>query len=255
MIDHHIHIGQFNETYYDALEVFEAIEEAGANYGIDEAHFSSTSSCRDDVELLKIEEETSYALSYSGKLKVCPYLWFVPKYAEANISVFSAAQSFDYCGIKLHPAAQKWDFNKPQHKKCLEEIFEWSAQNKKPVLTHSGSSPEDFPTRFSSFAIDQPNSTLILAHSKPVKKTVQLVNAHKNIFCDIAYIEKRNLKKLLSLVNDKSKILFGTDFPVTHYFNQHLSGKKITLKEEYLLDCTATSTTVYPIFQNHQSAR
>ena len=237
MTDHHIHIGQFNELYYDALEVFEAIEEAGAKFGIDEARFSSTSSCRDDVEFLKIEEETSYALSYSGNLKVSPYLWFVPRYAEENISVFSAVKSFDYCGIKLHPAAQKWDFENPRHKKCMEEIFEWSAQNKKPVLVHSGTLPEDFPTRFAPFAIERPDSTLILAHSNPVKECSELVNGHPNIFCDIAYIEKKNLEKLLSLVNDHLKILFGTDFPVTHYFNNHLFGKKHSLKEEYEHDC------------------
>lgn len=237
MTDHHIHIGQFNELYYDALEVFEAIEESGANYGIDEARFSSTSSCRDDVELLKIEEETAYALSYSGKLKVRPYLWFVPSYADKNISVFSATKTFDYCGIKLHPAAQKWDLENPRHKKCMEEIFDWSAQNKKPVLVHSGTIPDDLPTRFSPFAIERPDSVLILAHSNPVKECAGLVNAHKNIFCDTACIQKKNLEKLRSLVRDKSKILFGSDFPVTHYIATHSFGIKYSLKEEYLIDC------------------
>lgn len=237
MTDHHIHIGQFNELYYDALEVFEAIEEAGANYGIDEARFSSTSSCRDDVELLKIEEETAYALSYSGKLKVRPYLWFVPSYADKNISVFSATKTFDYCGIKLHPAAQKWNFENPRHKKCMEEIFDWSAQNKKPVLVHSGTIPGDLPARFSPFAIERPNSVLILAHSTPVKECAELVNTHKNIFCDTACIQKKNLEKLRSLVTDKEKILFGSDFPVTHYIATHSFGIKYSLKEEYLIDC------------------
>ena len=84
MTDHHVHIGQFNEVYYDAHEVFAAIEEAGAEVDVDEARFSSTSSCRDDVELSKIEEETEYALFYSGRLKVRPYLWFVPSYGKGD---------------------------------------------------------------------------------------------------------------------------------------------------------------------------
>jgi len=237
MTDHHIHIGQFNELYYDALEVFEAIEETGAKYSIDEARFSSTSSCRDDVELLKIEEETAYALSYTGKLKVRPYLWFVPSYADKNISVFSATKTFDYCGIKLHPAAQKWDLKNPRHKKCMEEIFDWSAQNKKPVLVHSGTIPDDLPARFSSFAIERPNSVLILAHSNPVKECAELANTHKNIFCDTACIQKKNLEKLRSLVTDKEKILFGSDFPGTHYIATHSFERKYSLKEEYLIDC------------------
>ena len=237
MTDYHIHIGQFNEVYYDAHEVFEAIEDAGGKYGVGEVRFSSTSSCRDDVELEKIEEETQYALLYSGKLKIKPYLWFVPIYAEMGISVFSAAKSFDYCGIKLHPAAQKWDFDNPKHKKYIEEIFEWSAQNKKSVLVHSGTIPEDFPTRFVPFAEQFPASTLILAHSNPAKETAEIVNTHENIFCDTAYIEPDRLEKIFSAVHDKSKILFGTDFPLTHYYNLRLFGKSFSLKEEYAADC------------------
>ncbi|MBO7612843.1 MAG: amidohydrolase family protein [Treponema sp.] len=186
---------------------------------------------------MKIEEETAYALSYSGKLKVRPYLWFVPSYADKNISVFSATKTFDYCGIKLHPAAQKWNFENPRLKKCMEEIFDWSAQNKKPVLVHSGTIPVDLPTRFSPFAIERPDSVLILAHSNPVKECAELVNTHKNIFCDTACIQKKNLEKLRSLVRNKEKILFGSDFPVTHYITTHSFGRKYSLKEEYLLDC------------------
>lgn len=58
-------------------------------------------------------------------MKVQPYLWFVPKYAEEEISVKSAMESFDYCGIKLHLFGQKWNFENPIHIKCLEEIFAW----------------------------------------------------------------------------------------------------------------------------------
>ncbi|MBO4387465.1 MAG: hypothetical protein J5817_10700, partial [Treponema sp.] len=65
----------------------------------------------------------------------------------------------------------------------------------------------------------------------------KLVNAHKNIFCDTACIQKKNLEKLRSLVRDKEKILFGSDFPVTHYFSTHYFKKEYSLKEEYLLDC------------------
>ena len=166
-----------------------------------------------------------------------PYLWFVPSYAEKNISAFSATKTFDYCGIKLHPAAQKWDLKNPRHKKCMEEIFDWSAQNKKPVLVHSGTIPVDLPTRFSPFAIERPDSVLILAHSNPVKECAELVNTHKNIFCDTACIQKKNLEKLRSLVRNKEKILFGSDFPVTHYITTHSFGRKYSLKEEYLLDC------------------
>ena len=59
----------------------------------------------------------------------------MPKYAEEGISVKSAMESFDYCGIKLHPFGQKWDFENPIHRKCLEEIFAWcDEKNSRPSL-------------------------------------------------------------------------------------------------------------------------
>ena len=124
MTDHHIHIGQFNEVYYDALELFEIIESTQNITHIDEIRYSSTSSCRDDVTLSGVEEEIVYAENFeSENLLVKPYLWFIPKYAEEGISVESAAKTFDYCGIKLHPAGQNWDEENPSHLKALHQIF------------------------------------------------------------------------------------------------------------------------------------
>lgn len=126
MCDYHIHIGQFNEIYYDALEIFEIIEKVGSQFGINEIHYSSTYSCRDNVELEKVWEEIAYAQNLkSDIMKVRPYLCFVPEYAEEGIYVESAMESFDYCGIKLHSFGQKWNFENPIHRKCLEEIFAW----------------------------------------------------------------------------------------------------------------------------------
>lgn len=141
MTDHHLHIGQFNEVYYVPLEVFNVIESVSSLTGITEGHYSSTSSCRDDVELSKIEEETKYAERFtSDVLKIRPYLWFVPKYAEESISVKSALESFDYCGIKLHPFAQKWIFDNKKHRKALDDLFEIASikQNDFSILIHCG---------------------------------------------------------------------------------------------------------------------
>ena len=62
--DHHIHIGQFNEVYYDALQVFEILDSLAETTGVTRLCYSSTSSCRDDAELVLVEEEIAYAQSY-----------------------------------------------------------------------------------------------------------------------------------------------------------------------------------------------
>ncbi len=263
MTDHHIHIGQFNQVYYDAIEVFETIESTQSQTGITEVLYSSTSSCRDDVTLDKVEEEINYAQSFmSQNLSVCPYLWFVPKYAEENISVQSATRTFDYCGIKIHPFAQKWDMENPIHKKAMEQIFQWSEENQKFILIHCGPNPETFPNRFEDFFKTYPKSKPILAHSNPVYKTVDMLKKYPNVFCDTAYISKKNLLKLFDLTKDcpdcQNRILFGTDFPVTHYFEGNLFNRQKTLAQEYILNCqtqtdflifSLSTSNFFPIFK------
>lgn len=247
-IDHHTHIGQFNEIYYDPLEVFNAIEVVSKLTTITEIHYSSTSSCRDDVELSKIEEETAYAQQFnSDTLKVKPYLWYVPKYVEENISVKSALDSFDYCGIKLHPYAQKWDFENPKHRKCLEKIFEAASEKEKRkfhILIHCGLDTECKPRRFEYFFKEYPDANVILAHSNPVNETIEMLKKYKNVKCDIAYSTSENINKLMKS-DVKNKVLFGTDFPVTHYFETHLFGKNISIGDEYIKNCSINSF-LYP---------
>ena len=238
MIDYHVHIGQFNEIYYDALELFETIESTQKLTGITELRYSSTSTCREDVELKLIEEEINYAQSYqSDNLIIKPYLWFIPKYAELGINVESAASNFDYCGIKIHPIGQNWDMENHIHKKALHQIFRWADDNTKFILIHCGSHKSALPNRFESFFSEYSNASVILAHSNPITTTALMLNKYDNVYSDTACLEIEKYLQLCSRVNDKSKILFGSDFPVTNYFSTHLFGKELSLKQEYIGIC------------------
>lgn len=241
--DHHIHIGQFNEVYYDALQVFEIIDSLAETTGVTRLCYSSTSSCRDDAELVLVEEEIAYAQSYNSTFNIQdfivePYLWFLPKYAEQGISVTSATKSFDYCGIKLHPAGQNWDLQKKTHNKAFHQIFQWASDYNKSILIHCGTMECDLPTRFQFFFQEYPKAKVILAHSNPVEETAQMVNKYKNIFCDIACTEEKNIHLLKSKIQESQKILFGSDFPINHYFNVRLFEKTHSLQEQYLQDCS-----------------
>lgn len=148
-----------------------------------------------------------------------------------------AAKSFDYCGIKLHPAAQNWDEENQTHLRALHQIFRWADDNKKCVLIHCGTQKCDIPTRFERFFCQYTNATIILAHSNPVAETAEMVNKYDNVFCDTACLEIENFQQLKSLVHDSRKIRFGSDFPVSHYFSTHLFGMTHPLEEEYLKNC------------------
>ena len=247
MTDYHIHIGQFNEKYYDALLLFKTIEKITPI--ITEVFYSSTSSCRNDVELSGVEEEITYAESFqSEKLHIKPYLWFIPKYSDQNISIESAIKSFDYCGIKLHPYAQNWNLENTKHLKSLKQIFRWAHDTEKYVLIHCGPQECDLPTRFEQFFKEYPNAKVILAHSNPIEETSEMVNKYKNVFCDTACVKKEDIFKLQNLIVDRSKILFGSDFPITNYWNTHIFNKNLSLKEQYLEDC---SSILLPVGSPH----
>ena len=236
MKDYHVHIGQFNELYYDALEIFDVIESTGL---ISEVYYSSTSTCRNDVELIGIEEEIEYAQKYeSNFLKVKPYLWYIPKYAEENISVQSAISSFDYCGIKLHSFAHQWNFQDKKHIKQIEDIFLWAHENKKQILIHCADNQSCLPNKFEKYFKIFSGAKIILAHSNPVFETTQMVNKYDNVFCDTACINKESFEQLKKEINDTKKILFGSDFPINNYWNKLLFNKSKSLSKEYKETCT-----------------
>lgn len=238
MTDIHVHIGQFNDKYYDSHAVFNAIEQSATEFGIDCVRYSSTSSCRYDVELFRIEEEIAVAQSYkSSIIKTQPYLWFTPRYATQGISVKSAMQAFDYCGFKLHPFAHNWDFENASHRKSLDEIFSYSAENRKSILIHCGVGEIQSPTRFECFIKNHPNAPVILAHSQPYNKTIKMMSKYPNVKCDTAFLSPQEIKRLILEVNKnnlaESRILFGSDFPITHYYNE----ENISLTKQYPKDC------------------
>lgn len=48
----------------------------------------------------------------------------------------------------------------------------------------------------------------------------------------------KNIKMLKSKILEPQKILFGSDFPINHYFNTRLFEKTHSLQEQYLQDCS-----------------
>ena len=121
--------------------------------------------------------------------------------------------------------------------KALHEIFSWADKNEKSVLIHCGPQKCDIPTRFERFFAEYKRARVILAHSNPVRETAEMLNKYKNVFSDTACIASEDLKLLREKATDSSKILFGSDFPVSHYFATHIFGKTHSLEEEYEENC------------------
>lgn len=237
MNDTHVHIGQFEDVYYDPLEVTDIVMSAG----IKSMSFSSTSSCIGDIRYTVIEREILELLScvsYSDEI-IKPFCWFIPDYITQNISVERAFASVPYKGIKIHPYIQHWDFNDSSHMDTLHSLFDYSARNDVPVLIHTGHSGVDNAKMFEYFISEYKSAKCILAHCRPLDSTIEMLRKYYNVYCDTAFVPSIDIQQIISC-GFSDRILLGSDFPITHFFKIKYPNSKddpdVTMKDQYSED-------------------
>jgi len=230
MLDTHIHIGQFEEEYYEFERVFEAIFASGK---ITQIRYSSTSSCIFDVKYAQVFKEIE-ASQREYADRATPLFWFVPDYINQGIKIEAAMSELNYGGFKLHPFGNNWNFeNDTKQTDILHEIFDYADKRKLPIKIHTGESGIDSPNRFEQFFGEYSNAQIILAHCRPAAETVEMMKKHANVFGDTAFVSKERID-IVKNAGFGERVLFGTDFPITHYFYGREKGN--SLKQQYLED-------------------
>jgi hypothetical protein len=230
MLDTHIHIGQFEEEYYEFERVFEAIF---ASEKITQIRYSSTSSCIFDVKYSFVFKEIE-ASQKQYENKATPLFWFVPDYVNQGVKIETAMSELNYGGFKLHPLGNNWNFESDtKQMEILHEIFDYADKRNLPIKIHTGESGVDRPNRFEQFFGKYKNAQIILAHCRPAAETVELMEKYTNVFGDTAFAPKERID-LVKNAGFGDRIIFGTDFPITHYFYGREKG--ISLKQQYSED-------------------
>jgi predicted TIM-barrel fold metal-dependent hydrolase len=234
MIDNHVHIGHFYEKYYDPLEVIDIVMSSG----IEGMSFSSTTSCKDNVCYVEIEKEIMSFLStisYTSEI-IRPFFWYIPGYIKQGIKIKNVFETILYKGIKIHPFAQSWDFENKNHIKTLHSLFNFASFNQLPVLIHTGHSGIDCADRFEQFFSEYNMVKTILAHGRPLEQTLVLLKRYNNVWCDTAFMEEKELKRIIEQ-GFASRVLLGSDFPITYYYKTHYSKNEqdrlVQLKSQY----------------------
>ena len=237
MTDSHVHIGQYEDRYYDPLEVMDIVMSAG----MEGMSFSTTSSCKDNILYQEIEREISSFLSrisYTAEI-IRPFFWYIPDYIDQNITIESALTGIPYKGIKIHPFAHSWDFNNIRHMDTLHSIFDYGSRNNLPVLIHTGNNSIDSADRFERFMHEYHDTKCILAHCRPLDMTIELLKKYPNVYCDTAFVPLANIRHIIAS-GLASKIIFGSDFPITHFYATKYQNSgdnvRISLKEKYAED-------------------
>ena len=244
MTDFHVHIGQFHERYYDAADVFAAIAQVAPHCGIDAVRYSSTSSCRFDENPARCLEELAYAQTVAARftgISFQPYLWYLPRYAEAGVFPEKALQAFDYCGCKLHPRAQQWDCTNPAHDAALHELFALSAATGLIILLHTGTAPFEVPGRFIPYLHCHPLAHVILAHCRPVPDTIAVLRQFPHCHADTAFVLPEAIRQVRA-AGLGDRLVFGSDFPITQFWKQQSFSDISTLVAQYREDCAILET-------------
>jgi predicted TIM-barrel fold metal-dependent hydrolase len=234
MIDNHIHIGQFNEVYYDPIEVIQIVMGAG----MEGLCFSSTTSGKEGIKYSEIEREISHTLAHirwSDEI-ARPFFWYVPDFATQGVTVEKAMRDLPYKGIKLHPLAHHWDLEDEGTAAVLHGLFEYAGHYKLPVLIHTGQNGVDAAGIFSRFFPQYPEVKFILAHCRPLEEAISLLK-NQNVYGDTAFLPSADFVQITEQGLSK-KMVLGSDFPITHYFSAKYpekegNGGKISLAGKY----------------------
>jgi len=231
VVDSHVHIGQFEEEYYDFDRVFNVIFNNGR---ISRIIYTSTSSCIDGVKYGVVRKEINAALKAYPADLATPLFWVVPDYINQGIDIEMAMGELPYGGFKLHPFGNKWNFeNDVRQADYLHGIFDYAARRGLPVLIHTGESGVDRPGRFERFFGEYGGAKIILAHCRPANETIEIMRKYPNVYGDTAFATKERVDEVKS-AGFGGRLIFGTDFPITHYF--YGRGGGISLEERYKED-------------------
>lgn len=158
------------------------------------------------------------ALKMAGQhADVCFWAVLNPCLRETYIQVETLLEHARCAGIKIHPREHRYDI-----RNWGDPVFEFAADRKALVLTHSGhpgSDPEDFVPFLNRFG----NARLILAHLGNDHEGEYTRQAHavRSALHGNVYVDTSSMKSMMSGLVEwavqtlgADRLLFGTDSPL-----------------------------------------
>lgn len=238
LCDYHIHIGQFEEMYYNPYKVVESL----AFCGVHNAYVSSTTSCirwhteNEKRFIINHIKSELHELRYHSKLlkvNMKPLCWIIPERIIEGESFQEIMDENNYEGFKIHLRAQEWNLDNKKVCKLMSDICYYASKKNIPVLIHTGICDYEKPSRLLRWYLEYPDVIFILAHCKDIDGFIDVSSKCKNIYGDAAFLEKETFKYFVSR-GLSEKILFGTDFPITNYMCGKKSNDINVLRNEYM---------------------
>jgi predicted TIM-barrel fold metal-dependent hydrolase len=142
-------------------------------------------------------------------------------------------KSLGLLGIKLHPDFQEFYANDPSM-----DIVYSTAEGKLPVLIHAGDVHNDFssPWRIADIVARFPRLTVIAAHLGGYSQWEEAMECliGKNLYIDTSsaiWGMTREMAVNIIRTHGVEKVLFGTDYPLTHHVDELARFKGLGLED------------------------
>ena len=203
IVDNHVHVGWYTDGYHSPKEVWNAV----ISSGIDEIAVSSTSTCAEKYQLVVREMRGLIKL---GGERVHPILWLTPRMLKTYELRYMINSKIRWKGVKMHWLAHpEWGENV----QLLREALSIVKQLNVPLLLHSGEHECCQPHLYAPICKELSDTTIIIAHGRPIEQVLDLLNVYSNVVVDTAFMPSENVVKLVE-EGFENRIAFGTDTPI-----------------------------------------
>lgn len=247
LLDSHIHVGQYHEYYFSPKDVHKLMEECGVDYYA----VSSTTICEENYERAVHEIEELVSLD---SRRVLPVMWITPEGLKGNIAWYLESDIHWKC-IKIHPFLHKgvWESSDSR----MIEVVEIAKELDVPLLIHTGYDKCCNSGKYEPIIKHYPEVDFILAHGRPAKESVRLMNQYDNVYVDSAFMD---IEELIYIINNgrDDHFLWGTDMCIPKYFHPQINipcyyteklsaFRKICSEEQYRRVTYMNATKVFNV--------
>ncbi len=207
LIDSHVHVGQFCEMYTTPREIVEIMDDMG----VDKFALSSTTMCEEDYGKVCREMTGVYEIA---KERMIPVLWVTHKLLAQKQGNRFLRTGLHWRCLKIHPAlGGAWDCDS----QSMIDTLALARQMSVPVLIHTGEAEGCYPMCYDKVAGENPDVAFILAHSRPVDETIEMMTRHFNVWCDTAFTPLDDVIRLID-AGLEDRVMWGTDTPILKYY-------------------------------------
>lgn len=219
IIDVHVHIGSDTDGNKQSIAT---LRKNMKKYDIDAAvvfPFNSNGNLiEDSLNLLKYRSDSIY-----------PFLRFDPKTMKVT-TLRELLTTKGFAGIKLHPRSQNFDPLDHHYYSLYKEV----ENTGKPILFHTRKEnlPYSDPDRVVTLANDFPELNIIIGHFAGASDVaIAFIKDRDNLFLETSGLSTNHVIKMTADKIGTSKIIFGSDAPLSDQEIELLKIKKSGLSK------------------------